>query len=72
MTPYYGRAAFFGAESIRGMSVVSPLQLYLDLVHFPLRGPEAATAVLRTTLAPQLGLSAADVRSLSGERASSA
>jgi hypothetical protein len=64
LTPYYGRAAFFGAETIRGMHVVSPLQLYLDLVHFPVRGPEAADAILRTALAPQAGLAPADVASL--------
>jgi hypothetical protein len=69
--PYYGKSAFFGSEIIRGMSVVSPLQLYLDLVHFPLRGPEAAEAVLRTALGPQLGLTARAIRSLIGEPADS-
>jgi hypothetical protein len=66
LTPYYGEAAFFGARTIRGMRVVSPLQLYLDLVHFPVRGSEAAEAILRTALAPEAGLSAGEVASLVG------
>jgi hypothetical protein len=67
LAPYYGEAAFVGVETIRGMRVVSPLQLYLDLARFPVRGPEAADAVLRTVLAPHAKLSASDVASLVAE-----
>jgi len=64
LTPYYGRAAFFGSEVSRGMRIVSPLQLYLDLIHYPARGREAADAILRLAVAPRAGLSPAEVRAL--------
>lgn len=45
--PYYKRSAFFGARKIKGYSVVSNLQLYLDLYHFPQRGEEHAEYLVR-------------------------
>lgn len=46
--PYYKRSVFFGRQRIKGYNVVSNLQLYLDLYHFPERGREHAKYLLRT------------------------
>lgn len=40
--PYYKKSVFFGFQKIKGYPVVSNLQLYLDLYHFPERGREHA------------------------------
>lgn len=40
--PYYKKSVFFGLQKIKGYPVVSNLQLYLDLYHFPERGHEHA------------------------------
>lgn len=40
--PYYKRGVFWGTQKIRGASIVSNLQLYLDLYHFTPRGAEHA------------------------------
>lgn len=40
--PYYKKSVFFGLQKIKGYPVVSHLQLYLDLYHFPERGREHA------------------------------
>lgn len=40
--PYYKKAAFFHAQTIKGYNVVSDLQLFLDLYHFPQRGRDHA------------------------------
>jgi len=40
--PYYKKSVFFGLQKIKGYSVASNLQLYLDLYHFPERGREHA------------------------------
>ncbi len=61
LTPYYGKAAFFGAHQVNSTPVVSDLQLFLDLARFPVRGPEAAEALLRTRLAPTLQMRAGDL-----------
>ncbi|MBU9889814.1 MAG: hypothetical protein KTQ49_08115 [Candidatus Omnitrophica bacterium] len=45
--PYYKKAVFFGSQKIKGYPVVSHLQLYLDLYHFPERGREQAEYLLR-------------------------
>ena len=55
--PYYGKAAFYGCRRLDGVRLVSDVQLFLDLVHYPVRGAEAAEALLRKALGPQLGLS---------------
>lgn len=61
LTPYYGKAAFFGVQQVNSTPVISDLQLFLDLARFPVRGPEAAEALLRTRLAPKLQMKASDM-----------
>lgn len=56
LQPYYKKSAFFGMGIIEGVPVVSALQLYLDLYDFPVRGREAATLLLRSRLAAELGI----------------
>jgi len=41
-TPYYKASVFHGSRKIRGFTIVSNLQLYLDLYHFQPRGAEHA------------------------------
>lgn len=43
--PFYRKGAFFQKRSIRGLRLVSDLQLYLDLFNFPIRGREQAEKV---------------------------
>jgi hypothetical protein len=64
MKPYYGRAAFFGANIVNGAPVVSDVQLFLDLAHFPVRGPEAAEMLIRRRLGPALSLAPNDMKRL--------
>ncbi len=45
--PYYRNSIFFNKQNIKGFSVVSNLQLYLDLYHFPQRGREHADYLLK-------------------------
>jgi hypothetical protein len=47
--PYYRHSAFFGARVITGLKVVSDLQLYLDLLKYPLRGSEQAQHLLENS-----------------------
>lgn len=49
-------STFFDSRTIAGLPVVSPVQLFLDLVEYPTRGLEGATMLLRTVLAEELGL----------------
>ena len=44
---YYKESVFFALQKIKGYSVVSSLQLYLDLYHFPERGREHAEYLAR-------------------------
>ena len=46
--PYYKTAMFFDTQKIKGYNVVSNLQLYLDLYHFPQRGRDHAEYLLKT------------------------
>ena len=46
--PYYKNTAFFNTQTIKGYNVVSDLQLYLDLYHFPQRGRDHAEYLLKT------------------------
>jgi len=46
--PYYKTAVFLNTQKIKGYSVVSDLQLYLDLYHFPQRGKDHAEYLLKT------------------------
>ena len=54
LRPYYKESAFFGARNIKGVEVVSDVQLYLDLKHFPVRGEEQAENLLRRVIAPSM------------------
>jgi len=46
--PYYKSSVFFDSQTIKGYSIVSDLQLYLDLYNFPQRGREHALYLLKT------------------------
>jgi hypothetical protein len=46
MKPYYKTSVWHGMDVIGGVPVVSPLQLALDLWHYPLRGREQAEHLL--------------------------
>jgi hypothetical protein len=48
INPYYKSATFFNTQIIKGYNVVSDLQLYLDLYHFPQRGRDHAEYLLKT------------------------
>jgi len=50
MQPYYRESAFYGLRFLGGIPVVSDLQLYLDLYHFPVRGRDAAERILTMRL----------------------
>ncbi len=42
MLPHYKHSILWDVREIKGMKIVSDLQLYLDLYHYPLRGREQA------------------------------
>lgn len=46
--PYYKNGVFLDNQTIKGYNVVSNLQLYLDLYHFPQRGRDHAQYLLKT------------------------
>ena len=48
----YDEGILFGLQQVNGTTVVSDLQLYLDLHGFPQRGEEAADWILQTRLEP--------------------
>lgn len=50
--PYYRHSVFFGSKNIKGVHVVSPVQLYLDLINFPVRGEEQAEHLLNNIIEP--------------------
>ena len=54
MVPYYRVSAFFGQRTVKGLTVVSDLQLYLDLYDFPQRGREQAERIYERRLLPRL------------------
>lgn len=62
--PYYAHSALYDRQRVGELPVVSNVQLYLDLVNYPLRGAEATAMLVRTTLTRQLGLTAEQVREL--------
>lgn len=64
MGPYYGPATFYDLRQRGQLPVVSPVQLFLDLAYFPVRGAETATALARGVLERELDLEPADVRRL--------
>ena len=45
--PYYKNSVFLHKQNIKGFPVVSNLQLYLDLYHFPQRGRDHADYLLK-------------------------
>ncbi len=61
LEPYYGQAALFGMSMRDDLPVLSDLQLFLDLAHYPLRGVETAVHLLRTRLGPDVGMTPADI-----------
>jgi hypothetical protein len=61
LEPYYGPSALFGMAIRDGLPVVSDLQLFLDLAHYPVRGVEAAVHLLRTRLGPAVAMTPADI-----------
>ena len=52
--PYYRISAFFGRQEVGELSLVSDLQLYLDLYDYPLRGREQAEQLFERRLRPKL------------------
>jgi hypothetical protein len=42
LDPYYKNSVFYGLREVDGLLVVSDIQLYLDLYHYPIRGLEEA------------------------------
>ncbi len=53
LTPYYRSSVFFNARAIEGLQVVSDVQLFLDLRHYPIRGVEASEEILARRLRPK-------------------
>lgn len=64
MEPYYGVGICAEAENVGGMRVVSDLQLFLDLAHFPVRGIEAAEMLLKRRMSKALRLDQPSVNRL--------
>jgi hypothetical protein len=54
MAPYYRVSAFHGQRRVRGLTVVSDLQLYLDLYDLPQRGREQAERIYERCILPRL------------------
>ena len=48
----YDDGVFFGVRALEGSPVVSPIQIYLDLMQIKGRGEEAATAILEEVIKP--------------------
>lgn len=42
MMPYYKHSVFYDSQEVKGLKVVSDIQLYLDLYGYPVRGREQA------------------------------
>lgn len=49
----YDEGVFYGAREIDGATIVSPVQIYLDLTQTKGRGEEAASAILEDVIKPQ-------------------
>lgn len=52
MTPSYSQSAWLHAQTVRGVPVVSTVQLVLDLWHYPVRGREQASHLVEAVLRP--------------------
>ncbi len=48
----YDEGVFYGTRNIEGAPLVSPIQIYLDLIQIKGRGDEAATAILEEVIKP--------------------
>ncbi len=46
----YDEGVFYGGRELRGVNVVSKVQLYVDLYNYPARGEEAASRLLEVIL----------------------
>lgn len=54
MAPYYAHGARYGIRELHRHPVVSDIQLFLDLYHYPVRGREQAEHLLEHVLGPRL------------------
>lgn len=61
LEPYYGPSTYIASEDEAGVKAVSDLQLFLDLVDYPVRGLEVAEVLLRSRMAKPLQLGARDI-----------
>jgi hypothetical protein len=66
VSPAMHRSTFFDARVLNGTRAVSPVQLFIDLCAYPLRGVEGAGMLLRSVLAPELGLKGEQVERITG------
>lgn len=54
MSPYYRHSAFYGSQVVKGLHIVSPIQLYLDVYHYKLRGFEQAEYLMQQRIRPAM------------------
>lgn len=52
LAPLYDKSVWFKQNMVEGIPVVSPIQLVLDLWHYPVRGREQARHLVETGLRP--------------------
>ena len=52
--PTRDESVFFGMRTLSGMNVVSPIQLYLDLLQVAGRGEDAASEIMAKEIKPLL------------------
>ena len=52
MAPVYRESVWYQRQTVENQPVVNPLQLVLDLWHYPVRGREQAEHLLETVLRP--------------------
>jgi len=62
LEPYYGPSTYIASEDEAGIKAVSDLQLFLDLVDYPVRGLEVAEVLLRSRMAKPLQLGPRDIQ----------
>jgi hypothetical protein len=46
----YDEGVFYGVQKVRGLKVISNVQLFVDLYNFPARGEEASSKILEVVL----------------------
>jgi hypothetical protein len=54
VSPYYRHSVFYDMQKINKLKVVSDIQLYLDLSHYPLRGLEQAEHLYEKRIKPMI------------------